>query len=286
MQRLAAAHPVHATHATDLPYRLAWSHPTQPERVETALWHASGELIAWAVWSPSARGVELATHPAHAAAGVSEALAWGEAHAQAPPAVGGTRPPWWVTARADDAGLVGALAANGFRPARWTGCRYERALAAPVPAPTLPEGFTLRPLNGAAEVPAYVDAHRAAFGSEYMTTAWRGQILRTPGYRPDLDLVVVAPDGRVAAFAILWLGPATEDRREGQFEPVGTRPEFRRRGLARALLLDGMRRLRAAGATHALVETEDTRVAANHLYRSVLHDSGVRTRYYGREGGP
>ena len=68
MQTLAAAHPVQATHATDLPYRLAWCHPDQPERAETALWLAGGELVGWAVWSPSGRGVELAAHPAHAAA--------------------------------------------------------------------------------------------------------------------------------------------------------------------------------------------------------------------------
>jgi hypothetical protein len=44
-----------------------------------------------------------------------------------------------------------------------------------------------------------------------------------------------------------------------------------------------MRRLRAAGATHALVETEDVRAAANGLYRTVLRDTGVRRRYYGKE---
>jgi mycothiol synthase len=227
-------------------------------------------------------GVELAAHPAHATALGPEVLAWGEAHARALPAAEGARPSWWVSARADDPELIALLAAAGFRPARWTAWRYERALDDPLPAPTLPDGFVLRPLDGAAEVPAYVDAHRAAFGSTYMTAAWRGQILRVPGYVPDLDLVAAAPDGRVAAFAILWLGPAVAGRREGQFEPVGTRPEFRRRGLARALLLEGMRRLRAAGATHALVETEDVREAANGLYRSVLCDSGVRTRYYGK----
>ena len=127
-------------------------------------------------------------------------------------------------------------------------------------------------IEGAHVVPGFLDLE-----------PWRERILCTPGYAPDLDLVAVAPDGRVAAFAILWLGPAVAGRREGHFEPVGTRPEFRRRGLARALLLDGMRRLRAAGATHALVETEDVREGANGLYQTVLQDSGVRTRYYRKE---
>jgi ribosomal protein S18 acetylase RimI-like enzyme len=285
MQILAATHPDRATHATDLPYRLAWRHPDRHDRVATALWYAGGELVGWAVWSPGGRGVELAAHPAYAAAVGSAALAWGEAHARGAPATEGEgeRPSWWVSARADDAGRIALLEAAGFRPEAWTLRRYERALDAPPPAPALPDGFALRPLRGAVEAPAYVAAHRAAFGSTFMTEAWRQQILRAPGYAPDLDLVVVAPDGRVAAFAVLWLSPAAAGRREGQFEPVGTRPEFRRLGLARALLLEGMRRLRAAGATHALVETEDVREAANGLYRAVLRDSGVRTRYYRKD---
>ena len=43
-----------------------------------------------------------------------------------------------------------------------------------------------------------------------------------------------------------------------------------------------MRRLRAAGATHALVETEDVREAATLLYRAVLRETGVRTRSYAK----
>ncbi len=282
MQTLAAEHPLRATHAADLPYRLAWHRSDRRDPVETALWYAGEELVAWAVWSPSGPGMELAAHPAHAAVLAPEVLAWGAAHARALPPAGEAPPPWRVSVRADDLDLLARLEAGGFRPAAWTAWRYERARDASLPAPAPPDGFAVRALGGAAEVPAYVAAHRAAFGSTNMTEEWRERVLRAPGYVPELDLVAVAPDGRVAAFAILWLGPEAAGRREGQFEPVGTRPEFRRRGLARALLLEGMRRLRAAGATHALVETEDVREAANGLYRGILRDTGVRTRYYGK----
>lgn len=283
MQTLAARYAAQATHAVDLPYRLAWRRSDRPERAETALWYASGDLIGWAVWSPSGRSLELAVHPAHAAALSPAALAWGAAQAQALPVAEGERASWWVSARADDSRRVALLEAEGFRPEAWVAWRYESALDDPPPVPAPPDGFALRPLRGPAEVPAYVEAHRAAFGSTYMRPEWREHLLHAPGYMPDLDLVAEAPDGRLAAFAILWLGPEVAGRREGQFEPVGTRPELRRLGLARALLLEGMRRLRAAGATHALVETEDVRQGANGLYRSVLRDAGVRTRYYRKE---
>jgi GNAT superfamily N-acetyltransferase len=48
---------------------------------------------------------------------------------------------------------------------------------------------------------------------------------------------------------------ALSDRKSSaaEFEPVGTHPEYRRRGLARAMLLHGMHRARAAGSTQMTV---------------------------------
>lgn len=282
MQVLAAAFPERATHAVDLPYRLAWARPGHAGRVETALWHERDELVAWAVWTPGSWETQVATHPARAAVLWPEILDWGAEHARAQ-AAGRAEPlSWWVAARDDDLDRIALLDANGFRQQEWTTLHYERALADVAPAPALPDGFAVRPLAGVAEVPAYVAAHRAAFNSTFMNDEWRQRTVQRPGYRADLDLVVAAPDGRVAAFAILWLGPESGGRREGQFEPVGVCPDFRRRGLGRAVMLEGMRRLRAAGATHAIVATDDTRAAANALYRSVMCDAGVRTHHYSK----
>jgi broad specificity phosphatase PhoE len=59
----------------------------------------------------------------------------------------------------------------------------------------------VRPLGGSAEVPAYVAAHRAAFSSTHMNEEWRRRTLDIPGYRPDLDLSIVAPDSQIVAYA-------------------------------------------------------------------------------------
>jgi GNAT superfamily N-acetyltransferase len=72
----------------------------------------------------------------------------------------------------------------------------------------------------------------------------------TPAYRADLDCVVEAPDGSIAAYTLAWLD---EVNAVGQFEPVGTHADHRRLGLARAVGLYALRRLRDLGATSALV---------------------------------
>lgn len=83
-------------------------------------------------------------------------------------------------------------------------------------------------------------------------------------YRRDLDLVVGAPNGDIAAFTTVWFDDAT---RSGMFEPVGTVPEHQRKGLGKAVMLGGLRRLKPVGATTAYVGTHSE--IANRLYTSV-----------------
>jgi ribosomal protein S18 acetylase RimI-like enzyme len=89
---------------------------------------------------------------------------------------------------------------------------------------------------------------------------------QAPGYLPELDLVVVAPDGRFAAFCLCWLDPVN---RIGEFEPVGTHPDFRRRGLAQAVQMAGWQRMKAFGAQQVLVMTPSHNEAAIALYTSL-----------------
>jgi mycothiol synthase len=76
----------------------------------------------------------------------------------------------------------------------------------------------------------------------------------------------VAPDGRFAAFTLVWYDAAM---RMGLFEPVGCDPEFQRRGLARAVMTEGMRRLHALGAARAHVNAWRDDSAGAHAYRAI-----------------
>ncbi len=154
-----------------------------------------------------------------------------------------------------------ALGDDGF----WTQLN-ERDLT-DVEQPVLPAGFRFRTADEAgpeATVRAHVDAWAP---STYTAEGYAG-VRQTATYRGDLHILVEAPDGTMASSTIMWLDEANKT---AEFEPVGTHPDYRRRGLARAMLLHGMQLARAAGATHMTVACLGApgRPSARGLYYSV-----------------
>lgn len=115
--------------------------------------------------------------------------------------------------------------------------------------PVLPDGFRFRTADEAGPKAA-VQAHLDAWApSTYTAEGYQG-VRQTATYRGDLHILVESPDGTMASSTIMWLDEAN---RTAEFEPVGTHPDYRRLGLARAMLLHGMHLARAAGATHMTV---------------------------------
>jgi mycothiol synthase len=245
------------------------------------LWEdANGNLVGFAVVSPpTAKGTvcfDLQVHPQERGRGSEEQMldwveAWGhEAIARMPDA-----PPLRLATDTgvydDDAGQIAALECCGFVHCGPDGVLLLRRLDEFIPTPVLPVGFVVRSVAGPHEIRERPSAHRDAFGSSRITGDAYLRLMNMPGYSPELDIVAVAPDGTFAAFCIGWYD---EVNRAGEFEPVGTRPAFRRLGLARAVLLEGLQRLKAQGADGVVVgpiSVEDD--AAVQLYRSI----GFRT---------
>jgi ribosomal protein S18 acetylase RimI-like enzyme len=144
--------------------------------------------------------------------------------------------------------------------------RYWHRRLDELPAPSLNGEYVIRHVRGDEDVPARVAAHRSAFAPSKMTEAKHRAVMMSPTYRPELDLIVVAPDGTIAAYCIVWLDEANA---HGVFEPVGCHSDHRQRGLTKAVMFEGMRRIREMGAVTASVISHPTEIAANRLYASV-----------------
>lgn len=103
-------------------------------------------------------------------------------------------------------------------------------------------GFSFRSARGMEEAAALTAVHNGAFGSIWTPELYR-YVMQSPGYAPERELVIQAPDGTFAAFTVTWHDPLN---RMGLFEPVGVHRDFQRRGFGRALMLYGLQRLAAA----------------------------------------
>lgn len=78
----------------------------------------------------------------------------------------------------------------------------------------------------------------------------RRRKLSAPSLRKDLTVVARAPDGAFVSFCGMWIDAAN---RVAMVEPVATDPDYRRMGLGTAVVLEGIRRCTAEGATVAYV---------------------------------
>ena len=128
------------------------------------------------------------------------------------------------------------------------------------PEITLPEGFKLTSL---AENCNWAKVHRALWrgfnheGEPPMTEAEledRRRMFDTPKARRDLKIAVEAPNGDFVAFCGMFYEPAN---RFAYVEPVATDPAYRRLGLGKAAVLEGMRRCAELGATVAYVGSNE-----------------------------
>ncbi len=234
----------------DLDWRMFRNEAVNPER-SVRLWErGDGTLVGFAWLYPNGY-LDLLVHPRSlCAAVVPGMLAWAEEQIRYVSIGSDEAAPALIAwSLASDHPLVEALELCGY--AKTDGCYLHtlRPLDAEVSPVPLPPGYSVRAVHPD-ERSAKAAVHRAAFGTERLTEAAWSRVMATPYYRPELDVVAVAPDGALAAFALGWLDPRNE---VGVLEPVGTAPSHRRLGLARAVCQEAVRRMQLAGARSALV---------------------------------
>jgi GNAT superfamily N-acetyltransferase len=235
------------------------------------LWETEDRQIAAVLNREGAGQAFLQIHPTFKTEDLEEQMiTQAEEHLRVPSGRGGQG--LWIWSDSKDAQRHTILERRGYTPITDASeHQWWRSLELPIPDNPVREGYSIRPLGDASELPSRSWASWRSFhpdepGDKYDGDwSWYQNIQTAPLYRRDLDLVAITPDGDMAAFTTIWYDDVT---RCGYFEPVGTRPEHQRQGLARSLLCEGMRRLKRMGATQAV--TIGGEPAANALYQSVL----------------
>ena len=235
------------------------------------LWETENGQIA-AVLNPEGPGdAYLQVHPDHRTAALDEEMvSVAEQHLASPDREGKRK--LWIWVDKEDELRQRILKRRGY--ARYEGRISEahyrfRTLAEANPEVPVAAGYTVRALGGVEELPARSYASWRAFHPDdpeenYEGWEWYQNVQRAPLYRRDLDIVAMAADGSCAAFCTVWFDDVT---RSGVFEPVGTAPDHQRRGLGKAVMSEGLRRLARLGATKAFVGSYTA--PAHALYASV-----------------
>lgn len=230
------------------------------------LWEAEGGKLVGAVLNEGEGDFFLQVHP-HYRHIENDMLAWLEGHHAALRPTDAAPWPVYTYAYENDAPRHALLARRGYVNLGRSEAYRTRSLDAPIATPALPEGYAVRTLalDEPEELARLAETKTLTFPHTRWTAATVRVVALAPTYRPDLDFVVATPDGTLAAFCTIWYDSVN---RIGVFEPVGTHPAHRRRGLSSAMMLEAMRRVKALGAKKVHVNT-GADYYANALYESL-----------------
>jgi GNAT superfamily N-acetyltransferase len=252
MQELALEHrrllgPRAPWHVGDI----AWGfrqHEGRENEWKIRIWVEDGRTVAWSWLKQDRRALEHDVHPDYP--GLLDVVLH-EPEARV------------AFAFEDDAEGREALARHGFVKPEEPMHYLARDLREPPEPPTLPEGFRCRTV-GPDDLAERVSIHREVWAPSRVTASSFAQVRAAWPYRESLDCVVEAPDGRFAAYCLCW---PDDENRVGEFEPVGVRSEFRRRGLGAAVCTFALQRLHEEGGRQAIVYCATAEACA--LYESI-----------------
>ena len=255
----------HYVHRGDLQWWLFYTDtPAEIWQPRVRLWMEADRLIGWTLLSPDEKAFDVYAVPElRGEARESEMLARAVDEMSTLDEIQTI----WVAD--NDEARIRWLEDNGFEVAEDHFVHFRRSLSEPLAGFPLPEGFSLRASRGAQDARLRSVVSHAAFGSkkpfdEYVPRTLR--FMQSPVYAPEHEIFVIAPNGEAAAFCIVWTDALNKI---GHFEPVGTHPDFQRKGLGKSLLFDALCRLKSEGMIEADVCTNHDNPAAIRLYESV-----------------
>jgi mycothiol synthase len=256
----------HYVHRGDLAWWLFYTDvPSEVWQSHIRLWmegEQSERLVGWALLSPDEDFDVFVLPELRGDACEDEMLAWAVEQMSRQENLQNA----WV-AENDDV-RIRWMERHGFERAEFHMVHFQRSLSGPLDGPPLPEGFSIRSSRGEEDAKLRSVCSSAAFGAtrpfdEYWPRTLR--FMQSPVYVPEHEIFVIAPNGDVASYCIIW---TDEVNKVGHFEPVGTHPGYQRQGLGKCLLYEGFRRLKAEGMTEADLCTNFDNPPAHALYES------------------
>jgi ribosomal protein S18 acetylase RimI-like enzyme len=267
---------------------LAWErfeHVGREPDWPTRLWEAAGQIVAWGwLYERDPDVLYLDVHPGFAEL-TNEVLDWFEGLASAR----ALEVP--VTDR--QVALRAALTQRGYRERADGpfGLLNQRSLDG-LPRLVLPPGYRALSMAETPDPDRRAEAHRAAWsriagrehlppgGSRVTGESYRNVMAAWP-YRPELDWVLEAPDGRWTANCCIWLDEANS---VAEFEPVGVDADFRRLGLGYAVCLAGLHALARMKVRTAMVGSrgDDDYPVPRRLYFSLGFKTYATVRPFAR----
>ena len=174
--------------------------------------------------------------------------------------------------------LTGAQAfftKHGFRP-RNTFVEMQILPEVPLAEPVYPPGYTVRTYAEVNDLPTLLTAYNRGFIGHFEhhdeTAEELAHWLTLPHIRPEGFFLAFGPAGDPAGICAAITNPdrsAARGRPTGYIDSLGVVPEHRRKGLGRALLLEGMRWLRDNGQATIELDAWGENELALPLYEGV-----------------
>src|SRR5437870_3634945 len=166
-------------HVGDLEW---WATQQSDEPDLTSIWYSEDELVGWAWLSPPAE-LDVHLHPDHRRGPLYELmLDWFETSASSRPA-----PPDEAIAFLFEPARerVELMESRGYRPTENGYIHNVRSLTNGLPEPTVPDGFSLRHVQGREDIEQRVAVHQSAFAPSRMTSDRYRTVMASAHYRPD-----------------------------------------------------------------------------------------------------
>lgn len=235
------------------------------------------KIVAVSYTKPSG-GCWLSIHPDHTSV-AREIVLWMQSRVKEMKRDDGEEVNMNFVVDEDDEEFIHLLSDMGFQKGEIEGDKQVRPIDSPVPAYSLPEGYTIRNAVIEKDFRKYREVQMAVFPHIVSMSRELLQLYSTASfYHEDLDIVAVDPDGEFAAFCTARIDPLSKI---AELEPVGTHPDHRKRGLAKAVICESLKRLEKYKPSAVVILGAAPTDGARRLYESMgFVNEGARHHWF------